>query len=130
MLQLKIVSGKKAGDEIIARRFPFRIGRGSANDLALDGNGVFEKHLDIDLRGKEFVLKTQPNTFVAVAGQQKISDAVLRNGDLIEIGENKLLFNLSPNKQRGLNGRELAIWIGLVVVSLFQIALIIWLRRP
>ncbi len=35
MIQLSILSGKKAGTQTVARRFPFRIGRAAENELQL-----------------------------------------------------------------------------------------------
>ena len=49
MLQLKILSGKTAGTEWVARRFPVRIGRASNSDLRLEDDGVWEEHLYLEL---------------------------------------------------------------------------------
>lgn len=128
MLQLKILSGKMAGTEIVARRFPFSIGREKENDLVLEDAGVFERHAKIELRSsREFFLQTEPNTFVAISGQQNISAAPLKNADLIEVGTAKLLFSLSPTRQQGLAFREIAVWIALALLTLAQFALIGWL---
>ena len=42
MVQLDILSGRKAGTSIVARRFPFHIGRASDSSLSLDDGGVWD----------------------------------------------------------------------------------------
>ena len=39
MVQLGILTGKQAGNQMIVRRFPFRIGRAPGNHLRLDDDG-------------------------------------------------------------------------------------------
>ena len=46
MVQLNILSGKKAGTRTVARHFPFRIGRAAGNELQLEDDGVWDQHLD------------------------------------------------------------------------------------
>ncbi len=128
MLQFKVLSGKMAGTEIVARHFPFSVGRSPQNDLALDEPGIFEKHFRVELRGsREFFLQTETNTFVAVSGEQNVRGKVLKNADVIEAGQTKILFSLSATKQQGLALREMSTWIGLGILTLSQLALIFWL---
>ncbi len=127
MVQLKILSGKKAGTVWVARRFPVRIGRSPAADLQQEENGVWDQHLQIGLSpGEGFVLTTQPNALVSVNGQP-VQHAVLRNGDTIELGSLKLRFWLGETRQAGLRLRERLTWAVLAAVSLGQVGLIYWL---
>jgi len=129
MVQLKILSGKKAGTELVARHFPFGVGRSSACELCLDDPGVWERHFQIELNPSEsFVLVTQPNTSVTIDGMS-VQQASLRNGDTIEIGQAKILFGLSQMKQKSLVLREWMTWLALAVLCLVQIALIYELLR-
>ena len=129
MIQLQIRSGKKAGTTSVARRFPFHIGRSSAADLCLEEDGVWDRHLELDLITPDgFVLRTQPNALVAVNGQ-RIEQAVLRNGDLIEIGSLKMRFWLSETRQIGLRFREWLTWCALVLLSAGQVCLVYWLLQ-
>ena len=43
MVQLRILSGKMAGDVHLVRRFPFHIGRAAGNELTLEGEGIWEE---------------------------------------------------------------------------------------
>jgi pSer/pThr/pTyr-binding forkhead associated (FHA) protein len=129
MVQLKVLSGKKAGTSWVARRFPVRIGRSSADDLQLEESGVWQQHLKLDFIPAEgIVLSAQPDALATVNGQP-VHQAVLRNGDTIEIGSLRMQFWLSETRQSGLRVREGLTWAGIAAVSLGQIGLIYWLLR-
>ncbi len=129
MVQLRILSGKMAGDVQIVRRFPFNIGRSVENNLCLDDAGVWDKHLTIGFQKKEgFTLETASDAIATVNGESQKS-ARLRNGDIISFGSAKIQFWLAPPKLRGLRVRELFIWALLAAVTAIQIALIYWLVR-
>jgi pSer/pThr/pTyr-binding forkhead associated (FHA) protein len=124
MVQLRILSGKMAGENIFVRRFPFRAGRAAGNDLVLDDAGVWDNHLTLEFQKAEgFLLHTAPDTFVAVNEEQKNS-ARLRNGDIISFGSAKIQFWLSAPLQRPLRLRELSFWLLLAAVTAFQFFLI------
>ena len=127
MLQLDILSGKKAGTQWVARRFPFRLGRSSQAELALDDHGVWDHHAEFSLMaGEGVVISAAPQAFVAVNGQ-KAQQARLRNGDIIEAGSVKLRFSLSATTQSGLRFRETVTWLSLAALCLGQVVLIYWL---
>jgi pSer/pThr/pTyr-binding forkhead associated (FHA) protein len=129
MVQFKIVSGKMAGTERIARHFPFRIGRSSASDLQLEEDGVWDHHLELVLDPAEgYVLNTRPNALACLNGQP-FNEIVLRNGDLIEIGALKIRFWLGQTHQYSLGLREGLVWCGLVLIFALEILLIYWLMR-
>jgi pSer/pThr/pTyr-binding forkhead associated (FHA) protein len=124
MVQLRILSGKMAGDLQVVRRFPFRIGRAADNDLRLDEAGVWDNHLTLEFQKKEgFILHTAPEAFAAVNEQPQVS-ARLRNGDLISFGSAKIQFWLAPASRRSLSPREVFVWSILVAVTAAQIALV------
>jgi predicted component of type VI protein secretion system len=124
MIQLRILSGKKAGTSWVARRFPVRVGRSAAADLQLEEAGVWDEHFRIALNpGAGFVLETQPDALVTTNGQP-LQRAVLRNGDTIEIGSLKMQFWLDEPRQSGLRVYEGLVWALIVLVSLGQVALI------
>jgi predicted component of type VI protein secretion system len=125
MIQLKILSGKKAGTSWVARRFPVRIGRSENSDLQVDDPGVWDDHLQIDVRRKEgFFLTAQSGAHAAVNSERISEPRVLRNGDTIEIGGARLQFWLGQTRQKGLRLRESLTWLALAAISLSQIALI------
>ena len=129
MVQLKILSGKMAGDIQIVRRFPFHIGRANGNHLRLDEAGVWDKHLALGFQKKEgFTLETVTEALATVNGQpQKCTR--LANGDIISFGSAKIQFWLAPPKLRGLHLREAFAWTLLAMVTAIQLVLIYWLVR-
>ena len=128
MIQLHILSGKQAGSDIVVRRFPFVIGRGTAH-LPLDDGGVWERHLQIDFeRGTGFTFTTHAEASVVVNGGPA-AGGLLRNGDLIELGSASLRVWLTRTEQRSLRWRESLTWTAMLFVLAGQGALIWWLLR-
>jgi len=126
VLQLTILNGKSAG-QWVARRLPVRIGRAPDADLSLQEDGIWDWHLEIELRPREgFVLTTQPGAFVSI-NQQNLQEAILRNGDQIGVGAVTMQFGLSPTRHRSLRLREVLTWIALALLCLGEVALIYWL---
>jgi len=127
MIQLKVVSGSKAGTVWVARRFPVHVGRSADADLRLEESGVWDKHLKLEFQPAHgVVLTAQPEALTSV-NAQTVQQVVLRNGDEIGLGSIKLQFWLSETRQAGLRFREGLTWAGIAVVSLGQVALIYWL---
>jgi pSer/pThr/pTyr-binding forkhead associated (FHA) protein len=127
MVQFEILTGKQAGTKLVARRFPVRIGRGRRADVRLEEPGVFEDHLRLEIVPREgFRLVNQSSGLTSVNGQS-ISEAWIRNGDLIELGGLKLKFWLAEPDRSGMSLREALTWFGIGAVTLGQIALIYWL---
>ena len=129
MIQLKILSGKKAGTAWVARRFPVRIGRSAGADLQLEENGVWDQHLQLDFNpATGLILTAQPHALAMVNGQP-VEQTVLRNGDAIDIGSSKMQFWLSETRQAGMRFRAGLTWAAIAAISLGQIALIYCLLR-
>jgi predicted component of type VI protein secretion system len=129
MIQLKILSGKKAGTELVVRHFPFYVGRSANCQLCLDEPGVWDNHFQINLNSSDaFTLVADQNASVTIEGKT-VREAELRNGDVIEIGSAKILFSLSPTTQKSLVAREALTWIGLAALGLVQVSLIYQLLR-
>ncbi len=127
MVQIDILSGSKAGNQIIARRFPFLIGRDAQAALVLADRGVWDKHFELSLRTADGVVLTSAPEALTLVNGTRFQEARLRNGDLIEAGSVRLRFNLSPTSQRSLAPRETATWAALTLLCLGQVALIYWL---
>jgi hypothetical protein len=124
MVQFKIVSGKMAGTERVARHFPFSIGRAASANLQLDDHGIWDRHLELLFEpATGFVLNTHPPALASINGQS-FQQAVLRNGDAIEIGAIKIRFWLGETRQRSLRPREWLTWIAFALVLALQFFLI------
>ncbi|MGA2245521.1 MAG: FHA domain-containing protein [Verrucomicrobiota bacterium] len=127
MVQLRFLSGPKAGGSQAVRRFPFHVGRAPDNDLCVDAAGIWDYHFMLNLRRNEgFMLQTFDQALAAVNDEPQVS-ARLRNGDVISFGSAKIQFWLSAPVQRSLRSREWFVWLLLLLITLGQIALIAWL---
>jgi len=108
-------------------RFPSRVGRSPQADLTIEGDGVWEWHLQFDLDPVQgVVLHPSPEAFTMVNGLPAEVMA-LQNGDLIEAGSVKMRFGLSPTRQSSLRLREMVSWTALGALCLGQVWLIYWL---
>ncbi|HVU07454.1 MAG TPA: FHA domain-containing protein [Verrucomicrobiae bacterium] len=129
MIQLNILSGKKADSQWIVRHFPFRIGRAEQNDLQLEDVGIWNQHLTLEFQKKTgFNLTTAPNALTSINGEPA-QTRTLRNGDIITIGSIKIQFWLTAVAQRGLQLREMFVWLLIMLVTIGQFFLIYWLLR-
>ena len=130
MVQLGILSGKKAGTTWVARRFPVRVGRAVANsELRLEEDGVWDQHFQLSFKpGEGILLNAEPDAVTRVNGEP-VQQGLLRNGDIIGVGSVKLQFWLKETRQRGLRLREALTWGAIAVISLGQVALVYWLLR-
>ncbi|HEY1662227.1 MAG TPA: FHA domain-containing protein [Verrucomicrobiae bacterium] len=130
MIQLNVLSGKKAGSQTVVRRFPFRIGRAAQNDLLLDDDGVWDSHLTLELHRENdrFGVAVSPHALAAI-NNVSVETAPLRNGDVISFGSVRIQFWLAAVQQRGLRLRELFVWALLICVTVTQFVLIYWLLR-
>src|ERR1041385_9131963 len=116
MVQFKVLSGKQAGAVVATTRLPFVVGRNSAANLRLEEEGVWDRHLELNLHLPEgFLLTVQPNARATV-NEQPVQDAILRNADLIAMGPVKIQFWLSETRQSGLRSREWLTWAGLAAL--------------
>ena len=124
MIQLKILSGKMAGETRIVRHFPFAIGRAEKNDLQLEESGVWENHLTLAFQKNEgFTCQTFSGA-LTVINDQPLESARLRNGDIVSFGSAKIQFWLAPARLRNLRPREIFFWALLITVTVVQFILI------
>ena len=130
MVQLRILSGKKAGSAYVARRFPVHsFPTRRTADLRLEEDGVWDQHLQLDLNPADgFHLRAQLGALVTLNGSP-LPTTPLRNGDTIGIGALKIQFWLSETRQRGLGLREWLTWAAIAALALGQVAVIYLLLR-
>jgi len=127
MVRLQILSGKQAGTRWVARRFPVRVGRATANDLRLDEDGVWDQHCVLNFEPAEgFIISAQSDALLTI-NREPACRARLRNGDSIELGSVRLIFWLDETPQRSQRLREGFVWTLIVAVCLAQVALVYWL---
>jgi hypothetical protein len=127
MILLKVLSGNKAGTEVVARRFPFNVGRQAAADLRLEDGGVWEDHFRIELSRKDgLLIFTRPEAVTTLNGEA-IREGTVRNGDVIGAGSARMRAWLSSARQSSGMLREGLAWAVIVGVTLAQIVLIYFL---
>lgn len=124
MIQVQILTGKKAGQEFQARRFPFQIGRSPQCELSVEEPGVWDRHITVRLQYPEGFEASVHEEALATVNDESFRSARLRNGDVLALGSLKLAFALGPTKSRGLKLREWLTWSGLAALFLGQLALI------
>ena len=123
MIQLSILTGRKAGTQVIARRLPLALGRAAGSGCLLDDDGIWDRHAELELCDTVIKMTAGAGCSVTINGE-RVQEAVLRNGDLLELASVKVRFGLSPTQQRNLWFREALTWVALAAVSLGQVALI------
>lgn len=127
MIQLDILSGKKAGSQVVVRRFPFQVGRSAQSSLQLEDDGIWDEHLTVEFhRPQGFVAKTNPNALASINGQSAQAQ-LLHNGDIIGLGSVKIQFWLAATRQRSLRLREMLVWVLVGGICIMQFGLIYWL---
>ena len=130
MIQLQVITGKKAGTRWVARRFPVRVGRDPASDLRLEDDGVWDRHCELNSDVTQgILLSLQPNALLTVNQEKVLTPHHLRNGDSIELGSVRLRFWLGDPVLRGSRIREGFVWTLIVAMCLGQVALVYWLLR-
>jgi pSer/pThr/pTyr-binding forkhead associated (FHA) protein len=129
MIDLHVLSGKKAGSRVVVSRFPFHIGRASQNDLPLEDDGVWDRHFTLEFHEKDgFHAVTTASAIATVNGKQ-VEKSRLHNGDIITVGSAKLQFWLAPAPQRSLSLRENIVWALLILITAGQFILIFTFRH-
>ena len=105
------------------------IGRSPSADLHLEEDGIWDEHARLTLDPAEgFVLETTPHALATVNGET-LARAILRNGDVIDLGSAKMQFGLSETRQKGLRFREVLTWAAITLITFGQLTLIYWLVR-
>ena len=127
MIQFSILSGKLAGTQWVARRLPFSVGRATPAALLLEEPGVWDRHFQITLRSADGVVLSASTEALTLVNGQRVEQAILKSGDLVEAGAVQMRFGLSPTRQRSLHFREALTWLALGALCLGQVALIYWL---
>lgn len=124
MVQLLILDGSKAGTHWPAPGLPFSIGRSPQDTLRLEEDGVWDSHARVELRDRRRAVLTSGAQALTAVNGEATQEAILRSGDIIQIGSIRLHFSLSPAAHRGLRFREALTWIGIALMALVQVALV------
>jgi predicted component of type VI protein secretion system len=130
VIRLEILSGKAAGQIVLAPRFPFQIGRSAAVGLQLAEPGVWDRHCQIEYRPTEgFWIYPLGEAQVRVDDVPVDGSTRLNNSSEVALGSVRLRFSLADPVPRGLRLREALTALFLLAVVLGEAWLIHWLPR-
>jgi hypothetical protein len=98
---VEIVAGDPEGSQIFSLdRLPLSVGRRSGECL-INRTGVWDGHIVLSRDAEGWIVAT-PHTEAAVfrGGEQLGPATRLKNGDGLDLGSARLLFRISPPRQR------------------------------
>jgi len=124
MVHIRVLSGRKAGTELVTRHFPVRIGRAANATIQLEDAGVWDEHLRIDFKHREGYFATAGAEAPVRVNDEPQQRTLLRNGDTVAVGSVRLQFWLAGVAQRRLGYRETFTWVLVALVCALQVALV------
>ncbi len=80
--------------QIPVRSARFSMGRALDNDLVLEGVGVSRHHAQVEHRHNRYILRDLNSTHGTLVNGQPIQEVLLRDGDTITVGGQRLTFRL------------------------------------
>lgn len=113
---------------VLAAKFPFTIGASSASDLRIEGHGVWDSHVRIELDSatNRYRCSAVGSALLLLNGET-IRQAFLRNGDLLQLGSSSVEVSLAPARQHRLKFIEFSVWALLILVAIGECCLIVLL---
>jgi hypothetical protein len=91
---LHVFEGGNKGQSVLLGAAPVTIGRAPQNTLILTDNGVSQSHAEVRPHGKGYLLRDLASKNGTFVNDQRIAEAALRTGDVIAVGETKMLVNI------------------------------------
>jgi pSer/pThr/pTyr-binding forkhead associated (FHA) protein len=129
MVRLRVIAGQRAGEVLAVAQFPAHIGRSSRSDLTFTDPGIWEQHLQLVVDcDAGFTLRVCAPAVASLNGQP-VTEAPLRNGDIIDAGALRLQFWLAEPARRSFRAREAITWAALGLLCITQAALVYWMSR-
>ena len=81
--------------QIPVRSARFSLGRALDNDLILESAGVSRHHAQVERRHGRYVLRDMGSTHGTLVNGQRVEEVVLRDGDVLTLGGQRLVFRVS-----------------------------------
>ena len=95
---LVIIKGPNIGDKFLINKSKLTIGRNLESDIFLDDITVSRKHAVIKRSGNDFLIKDLVSLNGSYVNGEIVDNAVLKNGDRIQIGKYIFLFFCTVRK--------------------------------
>src|ERR1041384_5959484 len=92
--ELVIISGRYRGQRTPLTSETFRIGRDRTCQVAVDDEAASRVHSEIVQQGGQLILRDLHSTNGTYLNDERITEAMLRNGDRIGVGDTILLLQL------------------------------------
>ncbi len=127
MFQLQILTGSRRGALVRAGRLPMVLGRGDGVQLRLEDAGVWDRHLEFTLHGRDGVHASVLGQALCSLNDEPFTTGRLRNGDSLKLGSVALRFWLAEARQRSPAASERLVWTALIVFAFVQAAFLVWL---
>jgi len=93
-ISLIVLEGQREGERLQVSRLPAYLGSGDYSDIVLPARGVLDSHARLSLSDNDLVLSSLSSGRLQV-NDQEVDRAVLRDGDILELGELKMLLQFS-----------------------------------
>lgn len=129
MLLLRYGAGDRQSRETaVAATFPFTIGSSSDADLRIEGHGVWDRHvlIELDSATQRFTCSAVGSALLLINGET-IRKAPLRNGDVLQLGSATVEVSLAPVPQHRLKFIEFGVWALLGIVAILEAVLMMLL---
>lgn len=127
--QFQILDGSQAGKSVLARRFPFWIGRSAGMDLRLEDFGVWDRHLEIDCDPTDGFRARVEGAAIATLNGERFEHGGIRSGDELAVGSVRLRFWLPPARVASTRVRESLSWLGIAAVAFLEVGVAYGLGR-
>ena len=89
---LQVTSGQSAGVSVSFSRGSVTVGRDPSSDLRVDDMQVSRSHVRLTHDGREVVLRDMHSTNGTTLNGRRVTEAVIRPGDVIGIGDSQIQF--------------------------------------
>lgn len=127
MYQLTALEGENHGGRFFLGKASFVLGKNPNADLQLKEAGVWNDHVRIEVSEREPRIR-RLGEGILILNSEPTDLAVLRNGDLIQIGGAKFIFEVSPPKRRPFHVQHFLLWGMIVFIAFSEMILILWIK--
>ena len=104
---LQVTSGPSSGVSVSFFGGSVTIGRDPSSNLCINDSNVSRTHAQLTDNGREMVLRDLNSANGTMVNGRRVNDAVVQPGDVINVGNAQILFNLGQDRQHMAAGANL-----------------------